>query len=75
MLNHIKTAAIYAVAIPYAVAAGTVDTVVDLAKRGQRTTDNEPRTPVRFEDLPRDEQLYYMAEDAAEWATEQEDLV
>lgn len=74
MFNHIKNAAIYAVAIPYAVAAGTVDTVVDLAKRGQRTTNNEPRPPVRFEDLPLDEQLYCIAEDAAEWATEQEDL-
>jgi hypothetical protein len=70
MFNHIKTAAIYAIAIPYAVAAGTVDTVIDLAKRGQRTTDNEPRTPVRFEDLPLEDRLYYMAEDEAEQAAE-----
>jgi hypothetical protein len=67
MFNHIKTAAIYAVALPYAVVTGTVDTVVGLAKRGQRATDNEPRPPVRFEDLPLDEQLYCIAEDQAEW--------
>ena len=67
MLNQIKTAALFAVAIPYAVAAGAIDTVAGLAKRGQRTTNNEPRPPVRFEDLPLDEQLYCIAEDAAEW--------
>jgi len=67
MINRLKTAAIYAVAIPYAVAAGTVDTVADLVKRGQRTTNNEPRPYTRFEDRPLDEQLYVLAENAAEW--------
>ena len=67
MIDQLKTAAAVAIVFPYALIYGIVATIADLVKPKQRATNHEPRPYIRFEDRPLDEQLYVLAENAAEW--------